>query len=420
MLGTLNDFHVSDVSQELREVLGVDPLDANAVAGIGIDLDGNAVVFSEDVNPTFVVHLRSAEQMNGFLDGIKQGGVRTQSVLWGGTEVFSAKVSSDLTIGWAVEKEWLWVHFCFNKADGFDWFEHSKQPAYVGWLDAWTWASEAAGAAPVSGVVDLQAIVANIGHLTREPEPIACAKQLLALERIGVGIDADLQHVSARLAFDLGAAADGMRAAILAPPPGWATASTGAPLAAQWNIDALAAAAWLEPCIGDDDLSLEIGEYGVRSIRAFVRELDPDDKDGVGAVSADLASNTFFKEQLDKLPGRSAFESSRKFGAYDGRHLKVPMVVTADYVLTDKLLIAAMGDKVLETIGSGTAAPGPAFELAVRPPGLSENVWRFLFDAIDVDNPKRAAQRLLLWRELSISGRLDGSTLAVTAQAVRR
>jgi hypothetical protein len=409
--GMVEALDASDAGPELARVLGVDPFDASAVAGIGVDLDGRAYVFSEGVNPTFVVPLKSAEQMTGFLDGQKQNGVRTQSVISGGTEVFAAKLSSDLTISWAVDTNWMWLHFAFDKPDGFDWFEHARQAGGTALPDV---------AASVSGWMDLHGIVAAIGRVTNDPEPIACAKQLLAVKRMGLDVDADLRQLNIRLAFDLGASADRLRAAILAPPPGWTTASAGAPLAAQWNIDAAAAAAWLAPCIGDDDLGHELAEYGVRTLRGFVRELDPDDKDGVGAISADLSNATFFKAQLDEIPGRSILESGRTFGIYKGKHLKVPMVATADYVLSDQLLIVAMGDKVLETIGSGTAAAAPAFELAVRPSGLGPDVWKFLLDAVHVDDAKRAVQLLQLWSELSVTGRLDGSTLTFTAHAARR
>ena len=96
------------------------------------------------------------------------------------------------------------------------------------------------------------------------------------------------------------------------------------------------------------------------------------------------------------------------------------MVATVDYVLNGQLLIVAMGDKVLETIGSGSASAAPAFELSVRPPGLGADVWTFLLDAIHVGDAKRAVQLLQRWSELSVSGHLDGSTLTFTAHATRR
>src|SRR5204862_2285132 len=133
-------FELSEPAREFKQVLGVDVMSADAVAAIGVDLDGSLAMFSEDVNPTFVVHLKSAESMNGFLEGQRQRGLRTQSVISGGTEVFSAKISSDFYIAWAVEKEWLWVHFSIDHADDERWFEHSKAPGGAAWVDTWKWA----------------------------------------------------------------------------------------------------------------------------------------------------------------------------------------------------------------------------------------------------------------------------------------
>jgi len=96
------------------------------------------------------------------------------------------------------------------------------------------------------------------------------------------------------------------------------------------------------------------------------------------------------------------------------------MVVSFDYVLTDQLRIAAMGDKVLETIGGGSTAAPPALELSIRPQGLPAGVWQFLLEQLGVDNAKRGVQRLMLWSELAVSGQLDGTTLTLTARAARR
>ncbi len=421
LVGMAAGFEVSEAAHELNGVLGIDPMSADAVAGIGVDLDGSIAVFSEDVNPTFVVHLKSAEAMTGFLEGQRQRGLRTQSVIAAGTEVFTAKIESELHISWAVEKEWLWIHFSFGGPDGVEWFEHSKQPTGADWVQGWKWAQGlAATASAVVGVVDLQRTFGAIARKTSDA--IACGKQFAAVKRVGFNVDIDAKQFAAQLAFDLGSDADRVRSQLLAPPPGWATASTNAPLTAQWNLDLPAATAWLEVCSGDDDFRVSVEQFGVRTLRGFLHSLDVDDSSGVGAASADLVSAQYFRSMLDQIPGRSMAESSRTYGQYKGKHISVPFVGKGDYVLTDKLAIGAMGDGVLQKVGSGSAPAGtPAvFAFDVHPAGLSPDVWLFLAEQAGIEHAKRFVQRLVLWSELALSGSIETSVLVIAAHGNRR
>lgn len=433
VLGMVLGFEVSEVGRELDGLLGVDPTSPDALAAIGVDLDGSMAVFSDEVNPTFVVHLSSPEQMLGFLEGQRQRGLRTQSVISAGVEVFTAKLASDAHISWAIDKDWLWVHFAFGGVDGVEWFESSKQPDGVGWVDGWKWARGLAEQAPaLVGVFDLRGMLAKVAM--RVPEAIACARQFDAVQRAGINFDGDLKRLATTISFDLGPASSRLASTMLMPPPGWAAASTNAPMAAQWNADLRAAAAWIQPCFGKvdaqgravpdggtPDFVAQLDQYGIRSARGFVHSLDPDDKSGTGAVSADLSSSRFLRAQLDQIPGRSTFESSRTFGQYKGKRVSVPFVGKGDYVLNDQIVIASMGDGVLEKIGTGAApASAPIMAIDLRPPGLSAGVWQFLFEQLDVNNPKRAAQRLLLWSELHVGARLEGSTLVIDAHGNRR
>ena len=69
----------------------------------------------------------------------------------------------------------------------------------------------------------------------------------------------------------------------------------------------------------------------MRSVRAFLHSLDPDEKAGTGAVALDLAHAKFFRGQLDQIPGRGTFEKSRTFGIYKGKHVSIPFVGSGDY-----------------------------------------------------------------------------------------
>jgi hypothetical protein len=156
----------------------------------------------------------------------------------------------------------------------------------------------------------------------------------------------------------------------------------------------------------------------------FVRAVDIDDKEGVGAFSADLSNAGFLRAQLDQVPHRSMFESSRTFGAYKGKHISVPFVASADYVLEDNLAIAAMGDGVLAQIGAPSGrhdmTPPPVVSADVRPQGLSAGVWTFLFEQAGAPDPKRFAQRLMTWSDLHVGARLDHDRLVIEAAGTRR
>jgi hypothetical protein len=94
----------ADASRALSFLLSVDPLSAEAVSGIGVDLEGGMVLFSEGVDPTFVLRLSSPEAMSAFMDKQRERGLVTQSVIVAGTELFTAKLAPDVYISWAVDR----------------------------------------------------------------------------------------------------------------------------------------------------------------------------------------------------------------------------------------------------------------------------------------------------------------------------
>ncbi len=419
----------SEASRELGKLLGVDPLNPQALAGIGIDLEGSMVVFSEGVNPTFVVKLDSVDAMTAFLEQQRERGLRTQSVVVAGTELFTAKLDTNVHISWAIDAEWMWLHFAFGAPDGVEWFENSRTKPGSGWVEGWKWASAlATGSQPsqpsgLVGVFDPKAIHAGM-KMPHVGEALQCARSLEVAQRVGLVTSTNGKQMSATVSLSLGSAAGELAQKLLPPPPGWNAAATNAPIAAQVNVDLRAAATWLQPCfaLGDDrNLVGELDAYGVRTVRGFVHKLDPDEKEGVGAVALDLSSARFFRAQLDQIPGRSAFEKSRTFGMYKGKHVSVPFVGSGDYVLEESLMLAAMGDGVLAQVGAGTPSPtSVVMAVDVRPAGLSAGVWQWIFEQIDAPNPKRFAQRLLTWNDLHAGARIVGSDLLIEASGTRR
>lgn len=420
----------SEISAALERMIAVDPLRADAVASIGIDLDGGVAVFSEDVNPTFVVRLASPPALAAFVDAQRQRGLVTQSVVALGSEVLSAKLDDGIQLSWVVDGEWLWVHVG-AEGEGTEWFTASKQPGPASWVGTWQ-AAEALAQKPAGlvGIVALADLAAKVA--ARRPEAASCARQLEAVRGVGIAVEGEGNFVGGKIAVDLGAAAQPLATHLLAPPPGWSTASARAPLAAQWNLDLRAAASWVQPCIatvdghgraipGGADLTAMLDQLGVRTARAFVHSLDPDDKSGTGVIAVDLSHPRYFAQLLDQIPMRSRFEKKRAFGAYQGKHLSVPFVATVDYVLDDRVFLVAMGDGMLERAASGAPGGQPAV-LAVDliPSGLPVGVWEWLFAQAELPAPKRLAQRLSAWADIHLGAHLDRDRLVIEAQGNRR
>jgi hypothetical protein len=424
--GIVRDINSAIASQLLSAVLAVDPLNPDPVAGIGVDLGGGFVMFSEELNPTLVVHLSAPKQMQAFLEEQRAHGVVTQSVAIDGAEVSTAKLGGGVSISWAIDKEWLWVHFAFpfGHDDGATWFTHSHHPADSHWAAHWDFAQrnrDRMHASDVVGFFDPGALLAGLA--ARVPNAIACAKLIEPIGHVALAIEGDLHHAGARLAIDIGSSAPRLGANILSPPPGWAAASENAPLAAQMNLDLQAFATWIKPC--GDFVGVDTGQIGtlpVRAARALVLTFDPDDKSvSTGAISADVFSARVLDKYLDEVPFRSHLESDRKFGRYAGKSLSLPFGPTVDYVLTDQIAIAAFGRGLLDKVVSGAAAPSATlFAIDVMPAGLTAKAWEWLIDSAGLSHPRFIAERLQQWHDVHLRLMLEDDALVLEATANRR
>jgi len=413
------------VSARLTQILQVDPLSADAMASIGIDLDGGMALFSAEIDPTLVLHLSSPPALQAFIAKQRERGMVSQSVMIEGTEVHTAKVDSELAISWAIDGDWLWAHMTFAPhGDNTNWFAASKGAATraATWGAKWDAAQKlATKAANLIGIVDLRELTGKLA--TRIPDFAACARQFEPVNGVGIAVEAEGGWVGGKVVVDVGGSAQTIANRTLMPPPGWDGAAAKAPINAQWNLDLTTVANWVQPCMhGGPNLANVIDQLGVRTARGFAHSLDPDDNSGTGAVAIDLTHPRFFEGQLRQIPMRSKFERSRQFGAYKGKHLSVPFVATVDYVLDDRVFLAAMGDGMLEKAASGTppAKPSPVFSIDLLPPGLSTNVWAWLFAEAELPDPKRLAQRLQSWADIHVSALLDGPSLVIQAQGNRR
>jgi len=423
-LGMLGGIEIAEVSRELTQLLAVDPLSTEALAAMGVDVDGGLAMFSEDVSPTFVVRLSAPEQIQAFFDRQRERGMVTQSVIVDGVEVFTAQLLANVRVSWAIADDWLWVHFALpiGRDGGTTWFVNSRRPQGAGWAADWQWAQGAAKSTvpALTGFVDTHDVIASLS--SKIPEAVACARLVEPVGRVAISIEGDESRVSGRVAFDLGPAAASVTASLLPVPEGFAAAAVQAPLAAQWNLDLLVVRAWLQPCLHaiDEDLG-RLDRFGVRSGRAVLQAFDPDDKSGAGAVALDLAHQKYFASQLDELPMRSTLERRRTFGPHAGHSISIPFVATLDYVLTDKLAMAAVGDGLLaKVVGSGKTVPGPVASIDILPPAMSAEAWRTLLGAIDRRDADVFVERLLRWREGHIAVTIEGTSLLVAATGVRR
>lgn len=426
--GMIVQADAGDLAAVLSAVLAVDPLSPEAVAGIGVDLEGGFAMFSEGVNPTFVVHLASPDQMRGFLDQQRANpGFKVQSQIVDGTELYSANVSRKVKLSWAIVGDWMWLHVALDKEDGVGWFTASVHPGAPTWGADWQWAagSGAAGARqpPVLGIVDVRAL---LGVVTAHA-PVgaaACARMLAPASRVAIAIEGDGKHAGGRLAIDIGPAAAAALAHVTLPPPdGWAQVAPRAALAVQWNVDVFAARSWAGECLGNPIARLlaPLDGYGVRAARALVLAFDPDAMTGQGAASLELANKKYFASLLDKIPLRSTMEKKRTFGPYAGKTLSVPFGPTVDYVLTDSVALAGMGDGVLASVvGKGPAASGPLVAIDVAPPVLAKEVWIRALDILNAPQATWLAEHLVRWRDGHVALSLDGTRLVLEASGNRR
>ena len=425
MFGVFADVTVAEASAELAQVLTVDPLSPEALGAIGVDLDSGFALFSDAYNPTLVARLASPPAFRAFIEQIPN--LKMQSVVDGGIEVFTAPLPGKSRISWAIADDWLWVHVTLPDVpdDSATWFASSRKPGAV------TWGQEIALAKgqpetkiepPLVGFIDAAWLIADVGR--RVPEVGRCTSTLpvASIGKLALRLSASPQEAHAYFALDVGALAPRIESVRLPIPDGWSAATGQVPIAAQMNIDVAAARTSLDACLRMFDVDLrELDEVGIRAGRGYIRSFDPDEREGTGAVSLDLTHKRFFDAQLDRVPMRSAMERKRTFGPYAGRTLSIPMFLTVDYVLQERLALAGVGDGQLSTmIGKGGTVAGMLAELAVQPQGLSIESWTELLALVEVDHAKSVAERLQRWREARVSLSIDGPRLVLAASGKRR
>jgi hypothetical protein len=414
-LGMMAGVDAAVASRALERMIAVDALNADPSAAVGVDVDGGIAIFSEDIDPTIVVHLAAPAAIQQFFDQQRQRGLVTQSIVADGVDVFTAKLDRGLDIAWAVDKDWLWLHLIVSGDKSPTWFEHSRHPGVVKWAADWAWAKAQHAAGALTGFVKLHDIAAKIA--AKVPPALACARLLEPVRNVALALDAEGSRIGARIAIDLGASAKSVAASVLPPPPGWAAASAEAALGVQVNLDLAAVDAWLAPCTTTFGASFgELRAYGVRAGRAAVLSLDPDEAAGTGAVALDLADRRYMAKQLDQIPMRSHVESDRRFGPHAGHHVAIPFFVAFDYVLEDHLMLAAMGDGLLDrVVAAMPQPPAPLVAIDVMPAKMSVKAWEWLLARMDAPRPKGFAEHLQHWRDAHVTLGIDHDALVLEA-----
>ncbi len=416
----------TSMGRVLKQQLTVDPMSVQEVGALGIDLDGGIAMFSEGVSPTFVIHLAAPSQTQAFFDQARQSGISTQSVLVDGKEVFTTSLSSKLNLSWVMVDDWLWLHFALpgGPSSGPDagtrWFTSSYKPGAPTWSEQWQWAKDGAGKSTVMGFIDVRMLLQTLAP--RVQAAVACVQLFEPVGRVAFSLEGDGHHAAGRIALDLGPSAQAIARAIMPPPEGWSRAAASAPLAVQWNLDLAVVRNWLAPCVKLVELDLaQLDSFGVRAGRVLLQRFDPDDKSGSGAIALDITNKRYFASMLGEIPLRSKFESNRTFGPHAGKSLSIPFGPSVDYVLTDNVALAAMGDGLLSSVvGKGSAATGPVFALDITPSGLSHAAWEFLLGAIKIPHPAAITDHLLRWHDGHFVLAVEGSNLVLHASGDRR
>jgi hypothetical protein len=403
-------------SQRLQSTVGVDLLSADAAAAVGIDTSAGAAVFSEDLEPTMVMHLASPMRMAALLAVPR---TQAESATVAGVDIYTV-ATQDVRFSWAIDNDWLWIHLGAAGgppgASSTAWFEHARAG---GGAALPTWSRTLHRSNPrVIAYADLHALAGAL--LAHAPGTIGqCAQRLSTVGGADGSFDFDERRFNARFAIDIGAGAAGLDAMLSPPPPGWAAASAGVPLAAQWNLDLNAASGWLAPCLpasSSGDLT-ELQGFGVRAARVAMQSFT-DETTFAGVVSLDLANNKFIADKLDQIPLRKHIESDRTFGAYAGHHLAIPMMFAIDYVLTPSVALLARGDGLLERV----TAPGPAqrprvFSLDASPGAMSPGQWRAFVKLV---NAPDALLQIVDWKTVHLAASVDGTDLVIEAAAEHR
>lgn len=430
VLGMSVGYDARAVGAALQGVLGVDPLQPEPLAQIGIDTRGSWAVFSTAWHPTVVVHLSAPAQTAAFLDKQRARGLAATSVSVDGTPVFTADLGGELALSWAIAGDWLWLHAAPSGATDAAWFTASHGPHGNAWAESWAWSERVSprnGAAMDARVGSSRAGSRILGFIDvgeRLPAAAACLGAVPSLRRVAFALEGDERHSAARITLDTE-----LKPPVLAPPSGWDAVAAKAAIAAQWNVDLTAVRGALAPCLktfGVDPAPFD--ELAVRAGRGVLLDFNASELSGSGAIALDLASPTYISRQLDRIPLRKTLERRRSFNGHSGATIDIPFSVTVEYVLEPALFVAGLGEGVVaQLFAPGPAKQPPLFAIDVAPPALSSEAWANLMHILVArevggapgPHARRLAERLRAWSGLHLAVSQGDHAIALTASAER-
>jgi hypothetical protein len=418
---------LAEVEDRLRSFLGVSPLSADDLRSAGVDVAAGALVYSQGFSPTVVFRLADPAVMQNRIEAQRDRAGESAAVgnqIRDGVEVYTALGDRHLHTHWAIDGEWMWVHFeaVDEREPEGGWFDASRAArGALGRDPDFQWAraegEKVQPGAPLIGLVRPARIAATIAALADDAEATACTGLVTwprAVVTAGSGTIAE-----GHIVVDTGPGASALARLPVSVPAGWAARGEPA-LSVEWNVDLRALAAVTAPC-GDlaEELTEVVGETGVRAGRGYLASFDADDFEGTGAAALDIVHRRMLDGMLDEIPGRRFLESKKKYGPIDGVRLDAKIFPAVDYAITADRAFAAMGDgRLAGLVGDGSSVPGPLAALELRPHALDEDTWTELLRQLGVRGDTRAA-RLRRWKLATLSLTLTGDLLHLSARGER-
>jgi hypothetical protein len=421
-----DDLDLAGIDDRLRNFLGVNPIAADDLRSAGVDVGAGALVFSQGFSPTVVFRLSDPAAMQNRIEAQRERagqGAAIGNQIRDGVEVYTALGDRDLHTHWAIDGEWMWVHFEAvdeREVEGA-WFDASRGARGALAADpdfAWarTEAEKVQPGAPLIALVKPRLIADKIAALANDSEATACLA-LVSWPRAVVTAGSG-RVAEGHIVVDT---ADGKALAALAVPvpAGWA--ARGEPVvSAEWNVDFRALAEKTATCPDlAEELTQLVDETGVRAGRGYLASFDADAFEGTGAVALDIVHRRMIDAMLDEIPARRFLESRRKYGPIDGVRLDAKIFPAVDYAITKDRALAGMGDGFLaRLIGDGGVTPGVLAAIELRPFALDERTWSETLRQLGARGDTRAA-RLRRWKLGAVSLTLTGDLLHLAARGER-
>jgi hypothetical protein len=224
------------------------------------------------------------------------------------------------------------------------------------------------------------------------------------------------------------------------PPQGFLAYRDAAALALGWSVElaVLEQARAALSCPGLDQALRDpvreaTGFRGPRGWHVAATSIDLDDMSGAGAMHLVLADRNLIAAQLESIPARSLFERTRRVAGLPVQVLSVPGLPSIMYRQAGDRFTLAVGDGVMaEVLGTeagnpdqpaGDEARGPELaHLHIQPQRLPQlgQLLAIALSALAVPaaRPTAAAiaERLSQYDQASLSARLDGNSVAISAR----